>query len=318
MSGLARCVRSLVALLGLASAAAAQDKPAIARFVPPAPDSAHVFVLDSAHILSAATIAALQDSARALQAETRADVAWITLPTLGGRPIEEAALYIGRTWRIGSPGQPGDPLRNRGLVVLYIPDKTQTSGPNFRIEVGNGLEGTITDSRSRTITTAMRDDLRAKQYDAAYLKGWDVAARLVREDFAAASRVAAPPAPKTAPAPKNNGGKVLAILFLSTVGLVVMIGIVFSSRRRAARPRTMGFQRRDSSSDDLDDDDVRSRRVLAATLLSMQSGSSSSSSSDSSGGGDSGGDSGSSSSSSDSGSFGDGGGFSGGGSSDTI
>ena len=97
-------------------------------------------------------VQALQDSARALQTETAADVAWVTLPTLGGRPIEEAALYIGRTWRIGSAGQPGDPLRNRGLVILFIPDKTTTAGSNFRIEVGNGLEGTITDSRSRAIS----------------------------------------------------------------------------------------------------------------------------------------------------------------------
>src|SRR3954468_14904467 len=159
----------------------------IARFVPPTPDPAHVFVLDSAHILSTATIAALQDRARALQTETGADVAWVTLPTLGGRAIEEAALYIGRTWRIGSAGKPGDPLRNRGLVVLYVPDRTKTAGPNFRIEVGNGLEGTITDSRSRTITAAMRDALRAKQYDVAYLAGWTVAAKLVRDD-AVASR----------------------------------------------------------------------------------------------------------------------------------
>ena len=133
---------------------------------------------------SPGTIAALQDSARALQTETRADVAWVTLPTLAGRPIEEAALYIGHTWRIGSAGKRGDPLRNRGLVVLFVPDRRTTAGSNFRIEVGNGLEGTITDSRSRSISAAMREDLRAKRYDAAYLAGWTVAAHLVREDFA--------------------------------------------------------------------------------------------------------------------------------------
>src|SRR4051812_23445932 len=104
---------------------AAQEPTGIARFVPPAPDPAHVFVLDSAHILSPGSIAALQDSARALQAETHADVAWVTLPTLGGRSIEEAGVYLGRAWHIGSLGQPGDPTRNRGLVVLYVPDKTR-------------------------------------------------------------------------------------------------------------------------------------------------------------------------------------------------
>src|SRR5215468_2586873 len=107
---------------GVVMVASAQDTPAIARYVPGAPDPRHVFVMDSAHLLSPQV---LQDSARALQGETASDVAWVTLPTLGGRPIEEAALYIGRTWRIGSAGQPGDPLRNRGLVILYIPDKSE-------------------------------------------------------------------------------------------------------------------------------------------------------------------------------------------------
>jgi uncharacterized membrane protein YgcG len=166
----------------------------------------HVFVLDSAHVLSAETVAALQDSARALQTSTGADVAWVTLPTLGGRAIEEAALYIGRTWRIGTSGHPGDPMRNRGLVILYVPDKTKTAGTNFRIEVGNGLEGTITDSRSRTITAAMRGDLKAKRYDAAYIAGWAVAASLVREDFASRGAAAVAPRAPIATTTTTSGG----------------------------------------------------------------------------------------------------------------
>ncbi len=204
-------------IAGIAAVASAQDSPPIARYVPSAPDPAHVFVLDSAHLLSPHTLQTLQDSARALQTETAADVAWITLPTLGGRPIEEAALYIGRTWRIGSAGQPGDPLRNRGLVILFIPDKTKTAGSNFRVEVGNGLEGTITDSRSRAISLAMREELRAKHYDAAYMAGWGVAAALVRTDFAShgdgaqtAALAAAAAAAAARPAPVVRGARALA------------------------------------------------------------------------------------------------------------
>src|SRR5262249_37975375 len=137
-----------------------------------------------AHILSEAEVRALQDSAAALQAQTGADVAWVTLPTLGGRAIEEASVYLGRTWKVGSNGQAGDPLRNRGLVVLYVPDKATPAGSNFRVGVGKGLQGTIIDSRSRAISSAMRDDLRAKRYDDAYRRGWTVAAAMVREDFA--------------------------------------------------------------------------------------------------------------------------------------
>lgn len=309
MPSVARRMTAIGLVAGLAAVARSQDVPQIARFVPPGPDPAHVFVLDSAHLLSPQEVRALQDSARALQTETAADVAWVTLPTLGGRPIEEAALYIGRTWRIGSAGQPGDPLRNRGLVILYIPDKTKTAGPNFRIEVGNGLEGTITDSRSRAISAAMREDLRAKRYDAAYAAGWRVAAGLVREDFAShdeAGRAAAAAAREAAMAtlasrrtavalePRSGVAMVVPILFLGV--LVVLFVLLALSRRRGLASPTMIFPVRDP-----DDDDPQRRNQWFSS-----SGGSDSSSSDSG------------SSSSDGGSFGDGGGFSGGGSSDTI
>jgi uncharacterized protein len=307
MAAVARRVMAVGLVTGIVAVARGQEAPAIARFVPSGPNPSHVFVLDSAHLLSPATVQALQDSARALQTETAADVAWVTLPTLGGRPIEEAALYIGRTWRIGSAGQPGDPLRNRGLVVLFIPDKTKTAGSNFRIEVGNGLEGTITDSRSRAISAAMRENLRAKHYDAAYMAGWVVAASLVREDFAShgdAERRAAGTAAAARVAARSVAlhqalgspiGKIIPALFLLVI-VVLLIALITSRRRGLASPM-MAFPVPDPS----DDDDERQRR---STWFS------------SSGGSDSGGDS--SSSSSDGGSFGDGGGFSGGGSSDTI
>ena len=284
-----------------------QDAPPIAKYVPPAPNPAHVFVLDSAHILSAATVAALQDSALALQAATGADVAWVTLPTLGGRAIEEAALYIGRTWHIGSAGQAGDPLRNRGLVVLYIPDKTKTAGSNFRIEVGNGLEGTITDSRSRTITNAMRADLRAKHYDDAYLAGWTVAASLVREDFAASIANAPNPIPLRSSTAQNLSSPLHSVAFTIMMWMIaivfgILLLLLILSRRRATPG---GIVLPASTSNDpprYTNDDDEQRRQQSSNWFSSSSDSSSSGSSDSSSGGD----------------FGGGGGFSGGGSSDSI
>lgn len=295
-------------LLGAATAGA-QQAPPIARYVPPAPDAAHVFVLDSAHILSPATVAALQDSARALQTETGADVAWVTLPTLGGRPIEEAALYIGRTWRIGTPGQPGDPLRNRGLVILFVPDKTKTAGSNFRIEVGNGLEGTITDSRSRSISAAMREDLKAKRYDAAYLAGWPVAARLVREDFNARAVANIAPAPPTSQAvaltPTTHSAAAIGGLVVVAF-ILAMIGLALASSRRRGRAwgaSSAGFIPIPVDTTTTNDDDEARRRPSWQSFdSSSSSGSSGDSGSSDSGGGDMGG----------------GGGFSGGGSSDTI
>jgi len=289
--------------LSIATAAAAQNAPPIAKYVPPSPHPEHVFVFDSAHVLSAQTSAALQDSARALQTETGADIVWVTLPTLGRRPIEEASIYIGRTWRVGSVGKPGDPRRNRGLVILYVPDKTKTAGPNFRIEVGNGLEGTITDSRSRTITAAMREDLRAKRYDEAYRAGWNVAASLVREDAAGAAAVAPAAVPVSPPVSQTTSvkssdptaflGFAMLLIFCGSLALGI---IVKRQQLRGRGPRTRRRGR--------DDDTLLYSRSLSTDYSppSVDYGSSSSFDSSSSGGGDVGG----------------GGGFSGGGSSDTI
>jgi uncharacterized protein len=296
-------------LVGIAAVASGQDSPPIARYVPSVPDPAHVFVLDSAHLLSPQTLQALQDSARALQTETAADVAWVTLPTLGGRPIEEAALYIGRTWRIGSEGKPGDPLRNRGLVVLFVPDKRTTAGPNFRVEVGNGLEGTITDSRSRTISAAMRQELRAKHYDAAYMNGWRAAAALVREDFASNSdsaRIAAATASQARPVPSvalnetSSPGVNVAAIAMAVVLIGFFVALMLT-RRRGPASRAIYIRTPRSGNDD----DALRRNTWFSSSSPFDGGSFGS-------GGDS------TSSSSDGGSFGGGGGFSGGGSSDTI
>lgn len=301
---------TLSLLAGIATVAIAQTSPPIARYVPPGPDRAHVFVMDSAHILSAATIAALQDSTVSLQAETHADIAWVTLPTLGGRAIEEAALYIGRAWKIGGIGEAGDPLRNRGLVILYVPDKTKTAGSNFRVEVGNGLEGTITDSRSRAITTAMRGDLRAKRFDDAYAKGWTVAASLVREDFASRGVQASQPAPAIAasqPRSAHRPSYVPLVFVVAVLAVLFVLLIRWALRRGAATMPSPEFRPRTSPGWTDDAEEHRRRGFWTAIGDSLAA----------SGSGDSDGGSGDSGSSGG-GDFGGGGGFSGGGSSDSI
>jgi uncharacterized membrane protein YgcG len=158
----------------------------------------------------------------------------------------------------------------------------------------------------------MRDELRAKHYDAAYMAGWGVAAALVRTDFAshdgsaqkaAITAAAAAGAARRAPVvqelePSGVSRIVPAIFLFVIIGVFILL---VAARRRGPRAPVMVFPVPDRD----DDDDERRRR---------NNWFSSSSSADYSSGGDSGG----SSSSSDGGSFGDGGGFSGGGSSDTI
>jgi uncharacterized protein len=279
---------------------------AVARSIPAEPDRRHVFVLDSAHLLKASDVAALQDSAQQLQASTGADIAFVTLPTLYGAAVEEAALAIGRAWKVGSAGNPGDPTRNRGLVMLYVPDKKSVAGANLRVEVGRGLEGAITDGGgSRQILEAIKPPFRKKRYGEGFVAAFYVAAELIRAEKPTQS--IAPPAPRVT---DDSSDMTWPVLVLSALALLVAIAII---AQRRSGPRVMGLTPHDRP---------RAQKATSGVVHSQMFNQSSSTSSNDDGNrssGDSGGNSSSDSGSSgDGGSFGDGGGFSGGGSSDSV
>ncbi|MEP6731029.1 MAG: TPM domain-containing protein [bacterium] len=314
------CCRTLLALLALAPIApthsiAAQEmagvSKAVLRSIPATPDKRHVFVLDSAHLMSQAEIAALQDSAIRLQRETHADVAFVTLPTLHGGAVEEAALAIGRAWKIGSAGAPGDPARNRGLVMLYVPDKKSVAGANLRVEIGRGLEGAITDGGgSRAILEAIKPPFRAKRYGEGFVAGFNVAAQLIAAEKPTLT-IAPPPKPESTESGFNIPPMVIGIELV--IVLFVILIVITRLRRRRGRA---GAPRYQTSRDHVP------AAMIAPILLEQQSfarsndddrhDDSSSSSSDDSSSSDN------NSSSSDGGDFGGGGGFSGGGSSDSV
>lgn len=79
------------------------------------------------------------------------DVALLTVPDLGGRPIEELGLAVGREWKLG-----GKDL-NDGAVLIVARDERE-----LRIEVGRGLEGAIPDAiASRIIRDVIVPELKA-------------------------------------------------------------------------------------------------------------------------------------------------------------
>lgn len=235
-----------IALVLIAALSGAQQpassSSAIRRSVPAQPDPRHIFVLDSAHLLTDGEITALQDSARTLQRSTGADIAFVTLPTLHGGPVEDAARTIGRTWKVGSTGTMGDPTRARGLVVLYVPNKSSVAGANLRVEVGQGLEGAITDGGgSRRIIEAMKPGLRAKRYGDGFLAGYTTAAALVRAENAVAARVGPPAAPRD----DHTGmsiGLLVALVLLGAASLIVLTAVYRARRTRSVadlRPRAV-------------------------------------------------------------------------------
>lgn len=90
------------------------------------------FIADEANLLSDQVKNDLNMTLWDLQKKSGADIAVVTLPSLDGRSVEETALEIGRTYKIGSKE------KNNGVVFL-----TALAERKMRIELGYGLENKI-------------------------------------------------------------------------------------------------------------------------------------------------------------------------------
>lgn len=139
------------------------------------------YVSDYARVVDAASRAELERYCRQVEDATGAQLALVTLDTLGGEPIEDVANSIYRRWGVGQKG------KNEGALLLLVVNDRRS-----RLEVGYGLEPILPDGFSGSILREMRPALREKQYGEA-LKA---AAQTIGARVAAAKGVEL----KTAPA----------------------------------------------------------------------------------------------------------------------
>ena len=97
-------------------------------------------VVDTADLLPAADERALERELAAHETATGHQVVVATVPSLDGRNVETYANELFREWKLGRAEQ------NDGVLFLVARDDRKT-----RIEVGYGLEATLTDIQSGTI-----------------------------------------------------------------------------------------------------------------------------------------------------------------------
>ena len=97
-------------------------------------------VVDQAGVLSQGVKEELETALAAHEANTTNQVVVVTLESLDGVAIEEYSLELARHWGIGQKG------KDNGVVLVVAPNDKQV-----RIEVGYGLEGTLTDALSSNI-----------------------------------------------------------------------------------------------------------------------------------------------------------------------
>ena len=146
----------LVSIAG-ASQARAQSKLTIA---PPTG-----VVNDFAHVLDAATIDRMTRVAEDVRNKSRGEIAVVTLSDIGQNAAADVALQIGREWKVGKIGNPGDPTRNAGAVILLVPKETSSDGRGkCFIATGQGTEGFITDATAGDICREATPAFASRDY----------------------------------------------------------------------------------------------------------------------------------------------------------
>jgi uncharacterized protein len=159
------------------------------------------YVNDFASVLDAESAAKMEDLIQRLRAATGAEIAVVTLPSIGDREASEVALAIGRKWKVGSKAEIGDARRNAGIVLLLVPRRP--SDPNsgqIRVEVGQGLEGIVTDAAAGQVRDLMRPELSSEKYGPGLLTGVRALSSLIARGFGVSDTSL------TAYQPRNNSG----------------------------------------------------------------------------------------------------------------
>ncbi len=107
-------------------------------------------VNDNARLLSDDAHGRLEATLADIETKTGAQVAVLTIETLGDESIEDYSMHVAETWKLGQQG------KNNGVLLVIARDDHK-----MRIEVGYGLEGVLTDARcSRIIAELMRPRFR--------------------------------------------------------------------------------------------------------------------------------------------------------------
>jgi uncharacterized protein len=170
-----RVLLAAFAAAALASSAAALDVPYLSGRVN-----------DNAHLFDAATAANLDRTLKDYESRTGRQFVVLTIPSLENDALEEYAIKVARTWKLGTKG------KDDGVLLLVARDDRKV-----RIEVGYGLEGNLPDALSgRIIRDEMVPRFRGGDYAGGVTAGVDAAIKAIDGKYS----------PPPDPLPSRPGG----------------------------------------------------------------------------------------------------------------
>jgi len=177
-------------------------------------------VVDEANILNSATRSALTEKLAALETKTTNQLVVVTLKSLQGTSIEDYGYQLGRAWGIGQKG------KNNGVLLIVAPTERKV-----RIEVGYGLEGTLTDALSRVIIeTSIIPRFRANDFPGGITRGADSIIQVLSGDAELFKQQTPTPQPLRKTTSDNNWFAPLFVLFWFGILAFVVFTIIRAPR----------------------------------------------------------------------------------------
>ena len=120
-------------------------------------------VVDQANIIQPDTRVAIEQKLRDLETRSGIQLVVATVNSLEGQDVEPYANELFRKWALG------EKKKNNGVLLLVAPNERRV-----RIEVGYGLEGTLTDALSKVIiSNAMTPRFKAGNFSEGISRGVD-------------------------------------------------------------------------------------------------------------------------------------------------
>jgi uncharacterized protein len=182
-------------------------------------------VVDEAAILDAAARSRIENKLEQLEAKTGNQLVVITLRSLQGYDIADYGYQLGRHWGIGQKNL------NNGAILIVAPNERKV-----RIEVGYGLEGTITDAVSRLIIeNAVLPRFRAGDFVGGIERGVDDLIQLLSGDAEDFKRRAAEHRDRS-----SGAADLSSFIFVILLILIWYVVFVRRSQRQSYSARRRG------------------------------------------------------------------------------
>lgn len=161
--------------------------------------------------------AAIEKALARFESETAHQIVLLTLPSLGGEPIEDYSMRVAEAWKPGAKG------RDDGILVVIAPNDRAA-----RVEVGYGLEGAVSDAVANRI---LKDTMFPLFREGRMADGVEAGVTALMD---AARGEVVPDAERRRSAPGSGDPRDPASILVFSVLLGALVGAPF--RRGRARP----------------------------------------------------------------------------------